>query len=53
MEYKQIDCKFKEIYYTAKPIKEDAEVIESRFLFWNSLNNLAIKNMAIQQVKMA
>ena len=53
MQYKQINCKMKEIYFNARPLKEDAEVIESRFTFWNSLNNLAINNMAIQQIKMA
>ena len=51
--YKQIDCKIKEIYYNAKPIQEEVEVIESRFLFWNSLNNLAVQNFSIQQIKMA
>ena len=53
MQYKQIDCKIKEIYFNARPLKEEAEVIEARFVFWNSLNNLAINNMAIQQIRMA
>ena len=39
MQYKQIDCKIKEIYFNAKPLKEDAEVIESRF-------NLVLKNLS-------
>ena len=53
MQFKQIDCKMKEIYFNARPLKEEAEVIEARFTFWNSLNNIAINNMAIQQIKMA
>ncbi len=53
MQYREIDCKIKEIYFNAKPIQEDAEIVESRFLFWNSLNSLAVKNRAIQQIKMA
>lgn len=53
MQYKQIDCKIKEIYYNAKPITEEPEIEESAHKFWNSLNNLAIRNIAIQQVRMA
>ena len=53
MDYKIIDCKIKEIYFNAKPIVEDEAIVESRFLFWNSLNNLAVQNISIQQIKMA
>ncbi len=53
MDYKVIDCKIKEIYFNAKPIEEDESIVESRSLFWNSLNNLAVQNISIQQLKMA
>ena len=53
MEYRQIDCKFKEIYYNAKPIVEEDEIEESAHKFWNSLRSIAVNNMAIQQIRMA
>ncbi|HIS88521.1 TPA: hypothetical protein IAA87_03745 [Candidatus Avigastranaerophilus faecigallinarum] len=53
MDYKVIDCKLKEIYFNAKPIEEDEAIVESRSLFWNSLKNLAVQNISIQQLKMA
>lgn len=53
MDFKVIDCKIKEIYFNAKPIQEDESLVESRFLFWKSLNNLAVQNISIQQIKMA
>ena len=53
MQYKVIDCKIKEIYFNLKPIQEEDSLVESRFLFWNSLNNLAVQNMSIQQIKLA
>lgn len=53
MDYKVIDCKIKEIYFNAKPIEEDEAIVESRSLFWNSLKNLAVQNISIQQLKMA
>ena len=52
MQSKIIDSKLKEIYYTAQPIKEEAEVLESRFNFWNTMNIVAMQNMSYQQMKM-
>jgi hypothetical protein len=53
MNYKVIDCKVKEIYFNAVPIQEAEEVVESRSLVWKSLNNLAMQNYSIQQIKRA
>ncbi len=53
MQYKVIDCKIKEIYFNAVPIEESEEVTESRTLFWKSLNNLAVQNISMQQLRTA
>lgn len=53
MQYKLIDSKIKEIYFNAELISEEDEVVESRFLFWNNLNSIAIQNISIQQLKFA
>ena len=52
MKYKLIDSKSKELYYNARPMVEEEELINSRFTFWNQMNNLAMQNMMVQQRKM-
>ena len=49
--YKTIDAKIKEIYFEARPLKEPADTIESRYKFWNCLNVMAMQNMTLQQLK--
>jgi len=53
MQFKVIDSKVKEIYYISHTIEEEASVVESRDLFWASLNNLAVQNISMRQLKMA
>lgn len=53
MQYKVIDSKVKEIYFVPNIIEDDASVVESRDLFWATLNNLAVQNISMQQLKMA
>ena len=48
-----INCKSKEIYYNAKPIEEEESVIDERYAFWAQMNNLAMQNIMVQQMKMA
>ncbi len=47
-----IDSKSKEIYFKINPILEDEETLNSRFTFWVNMNNLAMQNMMVQQMKM-
>lgn len=52
MEFKQINTRSKEIYFDAEPIKEDIDVLESRYEFWNMMNLIAVQNMNTHRVKM-
>lgn len=51
MQFKFIDSKMKEIYFS--PIKVESETVESDSVFWNTMNMLAYQNIAFQQVKFA
>ena len=53
MQNRIIDSKSKEIYFKIKPILEDESTLNSRFTFWVNMNNLAMQNMMVQQMKMA
>ncbi|MCD7780016.1 MAG: hypothetical protein LUH05_05020 [Candidatus Gastranaerophilales bacterium] len=53
MEFKEINCKMKEIYYTPAPMKEDVESLKFQYKFWNSMNIIAMQNMTVQTMKMA
>ena len=53
MEYRQIDCKMKEIYFESKPIQEEEDILRSRLDFWMKMNCMAIQNMSIQRIKSA
>ncbi len=48
-----INCKSKEIYYNAKPLKEEDDLRDERYAFWAQMNNLAMQNIMVQQMKMA
>lgn len=53
MQFKFIDTKMKEIYYNSVPLKEDNELVESRYNFWNSMNIIGIQNLSVHQVKIS
>ena len=52
MDYKVINSKMKEIYFTPRVI-EDEEANKSDFTFWSSMQVLATTNISIQNLKMA
>ncbi len=54
MQFKEIDSKIKEIYYTPILLKEKEEDLTFQNNFWNSMNMIAFQNMKnIQQLKTA
>ncbi|MCD7878706.1 MAG: hypothetical protein LUG16_02090 [Candidatus Gastranaerophilales bacterium] len=52
MEFKTIDSKMKEIYYTPQIITNE-ETEKSDFAFWNSMHIIAMQNITMQNIKMA
>ena len=52
MDYKVIDSKNKELYYNLPPMKESESILNARFEFWASMNNIAMQNMMLQQRKL-
>ncbi len=53
MQYKNINCKMKEIYFNPVIIQEDEVTTEFKSNFWTSMNIMGIQNMTMQQLKMA
>ena len=53
MQFKNINCKMKEIYFNPVIIKEDDKICEFESKFWNSMNIIGLQNMTMQSLKMA
>lgn len=53
MQTKQIDTKYKEIYFTSRIVEEDRSVLNARTEFWNSMSMYAIRNIPMIYTKRA
>lgn len=53
MQFKVIDSKMKEIYFSPVKIDDKEETAEFNNTFWNTMNVIAYQNMALQQVRFA
>ena len=53
MQFKQIDSKIKEIYFTPTKVEDKTETVEFNNTFWSTMRVMANQNIAIQQVRFA
>ncbi len=53
MQFKNINCKMKEIYYNPIVIQEDDDGNKLENNFWFSMNLIGMQNMTMQSLKMA
>ncbi len=53
MKNKIIDCKNKEMYFHILPLREEKNLENSRYTFWAQMNNMAMQNIMVQQMKRA
>lgn len=51
MEFKAIDTKCKEIYFSPVMVEVVDENVDSSAAIWNALNSLAVQNLGVQRVR--
>ncbi len=51
MQFKFINSKYKEIYFTPAIVQEEENVLESNKVFFNNMQILAYQNMASHKLK--
>lgn len=53
MDFKLIDTKRKEMYFNIRPITDEDNIINARYVFWAKMNDLATQNIVIQNMKVS
>lgn len=51
MNFKLINTKTKEMYCNIRPIIDEDNTMNARYVFWAKMNDLATQNIVIQNMK--